>query len=149
MPFVPYFTLCLLVSVSDPCDVTDGTLILTGTAVILGHTHLQNAKYTPQYSCEYPLTTCMFCCCRSIHSSESQQEFFRMLDEKIEKVNRQKSTSSPEHSFFFGSFMGIWMTEWRIIPSLGPNLCKWGHNRWQNSDSKQKQSVASSHSMVI
>lgn len=27
---------------------------------------------------------------RSIHSSESQQEFFRMLDEKIEKVKNDK-----------------------------------------------------------
>lgn len=36
---------------------------------------------------------------RSIHSSESQQEFFRMLDEKIEKVGNDKASS--EHHFGF------------------------------------------------
>lgn len=48
--------------------------------------------------------------------------------------------------FFSFSFchMGSGMTEWRIIPSLGPNLSKWGHNRWQDSDSKRQQSVPSS-----
>lgn len=59
-----------------------------------------------------------------------------------------KQTSSSDHFifffFFFCCFMGRGMTTWRIIPSLGPNLSKWGHNRWQNSDSKQQQSVPSS-----
>ncbi|XP_017327424.1 uncharacterized protein C1orf21 homolog isoform X1 [Ictalurus punctatus] len=34
----------------------------------------------------------------SIHSSESQQEFFRMLDEKIEKVSRLTSSPSWQQS---------------------------------------------------
>ena len=45
------------------------------------------------------LTCCMFCPCRSIHSSESQQEFFRMLDEKIEKV--RNDSPSAEHRLVF------------------------------------------------
>ncbi len=47
----------------------------------------------------------LLCMCphRSIHSSESQQEFFRMLDEKIEKV--RNGGSSLEHRFVFLCFV--------------------------------------------
>lgn len=55
------------------------------------------------------------------------------------KQKKQRSTSSPEH--FVTLHDGAEWQKWRIIPSLGPNLSERGHNRWQNSDSKQKQSV--------
>ena len=58
---------------------------------------------------------------RSVHSSESQQEFFRMLDEKIEKVRNDKPphTNKRKRLRLDGGTVDN--------PFIAANLCMWGH----------------------
>lgn len=135
------------VSLSHPCDVTDDTFILNDTSLSLGHTHsLFFLNYEICSTVIMWIPTHLYVLLLQEHPL--LRESAGILQDAWWENRKGKQTSSSDNFisffFFFFCFMGRGMTEWRIIPSLGPNLSKWGHNRWQNGDSKQQQSVSSS-----
>lgn len=63
----------------------------------------------------------------SMHISESQQEFFRMLDEKIEKVRRSNANMQPP-SGVDTAFPAPWGAQW---PACCSSLCSpWFGRVW-------------------